>query len=99
MSCTKNQFPLYLIEAVAVYQAELVKYSAVNLKVDAVIQEAQEAIASAQCTAFESQLCRCLRKDKSEQPGALRKYLAMYADVPPGQVQKHLWAAAQKTLK
>ena len=70
-----------------------------NYQDDQLTKDAKDCIASAQCTALESQLCRCLRKDTSEQQSSIKKYLAMYADVPPASVHKTLWAAAQQFMK
>ena len=86
-------------KAIQAYNAELVKFAATRHKDEKLVAEAKEVILSAQTTAFESQICRSLKKGQSEQQGSLKKYMSMYADVPPTKVQKHLWAEVQKAIR
>ena len=75
------------------------KFAATKSKDEKLVAEAQEVIRSAQTTAFESQICRSLKKDASEQQSSLKKYMSIYADVSPTRVQKHLWAEVQKVIR
>jgi hypothetical protein len=75
-------------------RTELSRYGIILEGDDPLIVEAEQVITDSQRTAFESHLCRSLRKAPEHQVEALRKYMALYAAVPPTSILTALWNAA-----
>ncbi len=81
------------------YISELTKWGMQD-KVDQELVKSMDKVAeAAQVIAFESQLARSLRKDKSLQEAAITKYMALYAKCASDKVCTQLWNAAQTILK
>ncbi len=88
----------HALQALTTYMAELSKWGAADRKDDAMIAKLQELCSLSQCTAFESQLCRSLRKDAALVQEAVVRYCGIYAAVPGSSVLPQLWDAAQEHL-
>jgi hypothetical protein len=81
------------------YRAECAKFGAMALVDDTVCKKAEEVGKACDVTAFESHLCRSLKKEEAEKGDSIAKYASLFAHVPTADVEPHLWAAADVFLK
>ncbi len=86
-------------EAVAAYTAELTKWHAMDRKNVDLLAQATQLQELSQATAFESQLCRSLRKSAESIGEAVLRYKGLYAGVPQDMVLPQLWEAAEEYMK
>jgi hypothetical protein len=92
--------PFCHTQALKSYRSELAKYSAEGNIDDKLVKQVEKIIDDSQRTAFESQLCRALKKPPELQHVAVQKYAGLYAStVPPSTIVPVLWQAAQAVLK
>ena len=84
------------MQAQDVWQAELNRYQAVPDK--DLIARASKISNLSQATAFEVQLVRTFKKKASEHTAGVKKYMAIYANVPPSSVLHSLWNKAQSLI-
>ncbi len=77
---------------------ELAKFHAEAFKDEELLKAAKQTQDDCERTAFESQLCRCLRKkEKEAQASGVAKYKLLYAHAPPSSIQATLWKAVCST--
>jgi hypothetical protein len=86
-------------QAASDFNAEMDKWAIVGKGQDLIL--AAEKVGNAcQVTAFESQLCRSLKKESGpSQKEAVTKYFSKYATVLSTDVLPQLWSAGQLVLK
>jgi hypothetical protein len=87
-----------LKDALDTYDQELAKWGAEAMRDDGLVTKLNETSDFAQVTAFESHLCRCLRKPVEAQLESVQKYMTLFASVPSSAVLPQLWKAAQDIL-
>ena len=93
-------YTFFHLQAVTVYRVELAKWGATALADEDLVNMATTTGDQAQCTAFESHLCRSLNKQQPEaRKASLQKYAAIFAHVAPSSIQKVLWTHVQELLK
>ena len=87
-----------LAKSISAYKVECARYGVTDLKTN-LIEVAEKLGELSQVTAFESQLCRCLKKPEVEQQASILKYLGLYAHVVFSDVQPLLYKRAQTVVK
>jgi hypothetical protein len=80
------------------YRSELARYGAQSLEVSELVKLVGDICTDSQRTYFESQLCRCLRKQPPANKEKALQYKSVFAHVPSSSIQPLLWETIEKLL-